>query len=100
MKKMTLDLDSLSVESFDTAAGLAGRGTVRGLDSWTEPQEPDTIAATCGCPPAGTGQTACGQATCDATCFCASNQATCGEYSCWRTCQNTCDVCGPQEPQT
>ncbi|HSU16409.1 hypothetical protein [Longimicrobium sp.] len=33
MKKLTLELDALSVESFDTGAEAAGEGTVRGHDT-------------------------------------------------------------------
>jgi hypothetical protein len=97
MMKMKLDLDSLSVDSFDTAAGSTGRGTVRGLDSWTEPQGLDSIVATCDCPQAPTGQTACGQATCGSTCTCPNTLG--GEDTCWHTCRNTCNVCGPQGPE-
>ena len=105
MKKMRLDLDSLAVQSFDTSPeGRAERGTVRGLDSATEPQEPDSIAATCECPPPATNYTACGQFTCGQftcqwTCDPGCSNVTCGGSTCWQTCPDSCHVCGPQEPQ-
>lgn len=101
MKKMKLDLDALAVESFDTAPGTgAGHGTIRGHDSApTEPEEPDTIAATCDCPPPGTNQTACGQFTCQWSCDAGCSNVTCGGSTCWATCPDSCYVCGPQEPQ-
>lgn len=36
MKKLTLDVETLAVESFDTSAGEAGRGTVRGRAATNE----------------------------------------------------------------
>ncbi len=96
MNKMKLDLDSLFVESFDTSSGPAGRGTVRGLDSWLEPE---TIAASCDCPPPPTGPTACGQATCGASCTCPYTDVTCAGSTCWQTCPDSCNACGWQIPQ-
>ena len=96
MKKLRLGLESLAVESFDTAVEAeADRGTVRGRDSATGPEEPDTIAATCTCPPPNTAS--CG-GTCDWTCAGGCTAATCGEYTCAQTCPNTCYICGPQDP--
>jgi hypothetical protein len=98
MKKLTLQVESLVVESFDTSRmPAADRGTVRGRDSWTEPQEPDTIVATCGCPPPNTGAS-CGAASCQWSCD-PGCTATCGAATCNQTCPNTCYICGPQEPQ-
>lgn len=98
MKKLTLDVELLEVESFDTSRGTnSSRGTVQGRDSVTGPQEPDTIAASCGCTPPGT-QATCGQATCGWTCAGGCTNVTCGEYTCGQTCPNTCFICGPQDP--
>jgi len=36
MKKLSLDLDKLEVESFTTAGEAKARGTVRGQESWGE----------------------------------------------------------------
>src|SRR3954466_5307991 len=78
MKKLSLDLDQLTVESFDTSAAARPRGTVRGFD---------ITASTCyeeGCwciSDGGTCNTDCGQNTCN-TC----NQATCPGYSCVIAC--------------
>jgi len=98
MKKLRLDLESLAVESFDTVVEAeADRGTVRGRDSVTEPQEPDSIAATCTCPPPNTAS--CG-GTCDWTCGGGCTvAASCGQ-TCDHTCWNSCySVCGPEEPR-
>ena len=94
--KMRLDLDALAIESFDTLPDArARRGTVVAHDSWTEPQEPDTILNTCGCPTPGCGGTVPG-----------SGQTYCGAYTCagqdscdYTRCLDTCDNC-PQEPAT
>jgi len=94
MKKLRLNLDSLHVESFETALPVWGRGTVRPHDS-TEPQEPQSIVATCECP--GTGG-ASAWATCDWSCGGGCSNATCGGDTCWQTCADSCNVCGPQEP--
>jgi hypothetical protein len=70
MKKLSLHLDDLLVESFTTTAAVRERGTVRGMDSVTVDQD------TC--------------ATCPATC--ASCPATCNA-SCGGTCGATCATC-------
>ena len=86
MRKLTLDIDAIQVESFSTHSAAAARGTVnaqQGRETWT-------------C-------TAAGQDTCDYTC----DDATCGcpapsNYvscvSCVQTCGgNTCNgalTCG------
>lgn len=99
MNKTKLDVESLAVVSFDTLPGAPMEiGTVRGYDS-TEPQEPDTIVATCECPPPATNFTACGQATCAWTCDAGCSGVTCGGSTCWHTCADSCNVCGPQEPR-
>ena len=98
MKKMTLDLDSLAVESFDTTSGaLSARGTVRGHDTIGEPVQTD--GKTCLCPATSVCiltvdyptcvVTACNNATC--TCPPATG-ATCDQESCQYTlCNWTCD---------
>ncbi len=93
MKKLKLDLDALEVESFDTAAAGAARGTVKGY--YTEEPPKDYIETmqftcttcpsgpSCPCPSAGcpTGYTECGQ-------------DTCGNWTCGFTfCANSCDWC-------
>lgn len=70
MRKLSLHLEELAVESFSTTDGAPGRGTVRGMDSVTVDQDTCvTCPATC--------------ATCGATC-----PNTCGV-----TCGNTCATC-------
>jgi hypothetical protein len=70
MKKLKLELEQLTVDSFDTATPEANRGTVMGE------QGPCTCPTACSCP---------GCPTCDNTC----NQPSCGD-----TCYNTCYPCG------
>lgn len=62
MKKLTLDIDRLSVESFPTTAGdEAARGTVHGHDDTIE-SEWCTLPKTCSHPPCDTRDYTC--ATC------------------------------------
>lgn len=52
-RKLTLDLDTLSVHSFDTTAdGEAARGTVLAAESQTPPVDNCTCVASCACPSA------------------------------------------------
>jgi hypothetical protein len=69
MKKMTLSLDALQVESFDTAAGRPARGTVRGHDS-------DDMATASNDISCDTCQT-CDDSQCDSCWF---NTCTCHVY--------------------
>jgi hypothetical protein len=77
MNKLKLQLDDLSVESFDTVAARTGKGTIFG--------EQCTCYTQCTCP---------GCPTCDASCngTCA---ATCNG-SCDGTCDYTCPGCAPE----
>lgn len=74
MKKLSLDLDTLSVETFETAPDdLDARGTVHGHGP-TWPYN--------GC----TGNQPCNPASSpDYT-----EDYTCDDYSCWNTCQQSC----------
>jgi|GEM_PF-5940702 len=91
--KLRLNLEALAVESFDTVQGArAPRGTVVAHDSYTEPQEPNSIGGTCECVVLTTGCGGSAQTDC--------GQATCGQDSCYAThCVDTCNNC-PQEPAT
>jgi hypothetical protein len=92
MNKLRLNVDSLRVESFVPAPLQADvRGTVHPHQS--EPQEPQTIIATCECPPSG----ACsGVASCDWSCGCPTT-VTCGENTCGQyTCVESCYPCVPK----
>jgi hypothetical protein len=88
--KLTLNLDDLSVDSFDTTMTHKEKGTVFG--------EQCTCYTNCTCP----GCPSCG-ATCPATCA-----NTCDDYTCANTCANTCDDytcaytcdCGGGDPPT
>ena len=82
MKKLTLSLDSLEVQSFVTADNAPGRGTVRG--------EQCTCPTACTCP---------GCPTCPDTCQATCDGETCGEFtcdscgdSCMGTCEKTCQT--------
>jgi hypothetical protein len=78
MSKLRLRLDELAVESFDTSAARAERGTVVGQQLCT-----CQTACTCpGCP------TCANYATCDPTC-----PETCDDYSCAVSCGGTCHSC-------
>jgi hypothetical protein len=110
MNKLKLDLDQLTVESFDTdASGIARRGTVRAHSVFCGPTEvciptqgeltcgntcetcngtcPDTCAASCGggCTAGNTCFGTCGAScfdpTCN-TCFTRCDQESCGVYIC------------------
>lgn len=70
MRKLSLHLDELVVDSFPTSGAVPDRGTVRGMDSITVDQD------TC--------------VTCPNTCV--SCPATCAA-SCPGTCVNTCATC-------
>jgi hypothetical protein len=79
--KLRLNLDQLTVDSFDTSAAAQEKGTVFG--------EQCTCWTNCTCPGCPTcDNTACGQHTCDASC-----NGTC-DASCNGTCDASCDTCG------
>src|SRR5687768_12440882 len=71
MKKLTLDLNALVVQSFATAPATPSRGTVRG--------EQCTCPTACTCP---------GCPTCDATCP-ATCVNTCDDHTCANSCNGT-----------
>jgi hypothetical protein len=71
--KLQLDLDQLTVDSFDTTATDRPRGTVFG--------EQCTCYTNCTCP---------GCPTCDATCA-ATCAYTCDDASCAASCNGTCN---------
>jgi hypothetical protein len=79
MKKLTLDLNSLKVQSFATAAAAPNRGTVHGEQQCTCP-----TACTCpGCPTCDETCADTCQETCAGwTCVTCGGQETCG-YTCW-----------------
>ena len=79
MNKLTLHLDDLAVESFDTVRMDKARGTV--------------VGAQCTCPGAATCDYTCDDATCPNTCADTCDDATCVgscltcSPSCWDTCR-------------
>jgi len=96
MKKLSLDLDQLAVDSFETVGDAARRaGTVRG-HGFT-----DTTCAQriCDCP-TGSGDTCddmCNTGDCPTADFgCGSGFHTCQQPSCFYSCPSTCaagDTC-------
>jgi hypothetical protein len=71
MKKLRLNLDQLTVDSFDTAAAVVQRGTVRGEEQCTCPTACNTNCTCPGCPTCD--YTACGQESCNGSCFASCN---------------------------
>ena len=89
MNKLRLDLEDLSVESFDTTpAARAENGTVFGQQC--------TCYTQCTCPGCPTCDASC-NGTCGGTCA-ASCNGTCGDTcagSCYGSCDDTCGgTCG------
>lgn len=76
-KKLSLNLDQLAVESFDTSTVAKPRGTVRAFDITAS----TCYDNDCGCLSDATCNTACGGYTCE---------GTCGEYTCGNSCVNIC----------
>jgi hypothetical protein len=76
-KKLNLDLDALSVDSFETDAAADSTGTVRGQTIPIDTQDPDACGPT--------------WVSCNRTCD--SCLDTC-DASCNGTCAYTCDPCG------
>lgn len=73
MRKLSLDLDTLSVESFETAPELEARGTVHGHGP-TWPYNGCSVARPCN--PASSPDY--------------SEDRTCDDYTCWQTCAQSC----------
>lgn len=100
MKKLSLDLDQLAVESFDTSEARRSMGTVRGHGL----TDTTCMQMICDCP-TGSGDTCeaqyCSGDTCD-TCYDSCNggcgtvsptqgsQHTCVRPSCYNSCPGTC----------
>ena len=82
MRKLSLSLDALEVQSFATADGAPGRGTVRAEE------QPCTCPTACTCP----GCPTCDE-TCPETCWNTCDDVTCGScFSCNDTCGKTCQT--------
>jgi hypothetical protein len=93
MRKLTLKLDDLLVETFQTTPTQKAKGTVFG--------EQCTCYTQCTCPGCPTCDASC-NGTCDASCngSCASCAASCNgtcgascDYSCGDTCGASCESC-------
>lgn len=88
--KLKLNLDMLSIETFDTSAEKEKEGTVFG--------EECTCVTNCTCPGCPTCYN-----TCPETCGAATAAATCGNtcgQSCYGSCDYTCDGCNTYNPCT
>jgi hypothetical protein len=81
MKKLTLSLDTLEVQSFTTAHDEPGRGTVHGEQQCTCPTN-------CTCPGCPTCAETCPN-TCWNTCDDPSCEGSCMD-TCWLSCGQTC----------
>ena len=105
MRKYRLELDELSVESFDVLPETSEqRGTVRGREATpilgtcfgcgSATVDGETCVSCDGCGP-GTHFNTCEYTCDDATCATCGNScaATCGA-SCWDTCGRTCNCVG------
>lgn len=79
-KKLTLNLEDLAVESFETTQPAGRRGTVRGLGGMSDTTCFQDI---CTCP-TGSGYT-CHEPTCEASC-----DGNCGGSGYPQTCVDTC----------
>ncbi|HEY0020068.1 MAG TPA: pinensin family lanthipeptide [Longimicrobium sp.] len=84
MKKLALNLDQLTVDSFETSARAAEKGTVVGEQQCTCPTACETACTCPGCPTCV--QTDCGQASCNGTCAgydtCHPCNTAAGNYTC------------------
>lgn len=101
MSKLKLQLDELVVESFATADGKDGRGTVQGYISCNTCEDlncsVNCTGGTCGtdpatstCPP-GTNNTACGPGGSDPNASCYSDAPDCYTYYVWTGCDYSCE---------
>jgi hypothetical protein len=96
MKKLSLSVETLTVESFTTDAAGGPRGTVEGRSGTTYADE--SCNGTCNgtCYPASCMSCA---ITCDQTC--GTCGGTCAAYTCGgNTCQGTCDYATCAQPET
>jgi hypothetical protein len=89
--KLTLKLEDLLVDSFDTTTTQKAKGTVFG--------EQCTCYTNCTCPGCPSCYESCNGTcgdTCPATCAYTCDDVSCAD-TCWETCDYTCDyeVCGP-----
>jgi hypothetical protein len=93
MKKIRLDLDMLSVETFSTTGAAEARGTVNAhRPDYTQGWDCESIdfCETPACPGTGTG-TGTGVSECSCPSICPD---TCYEFSCGRTMCDSCVTCG------
>lgn len=75
MKKLTLDLNALEVQSFATDPAEPNRGTVHGEQQCTCP-------SACTCPGCPTCDETCPETCAGFTCATCGGQETC-DYTCW-----------------
>jgi hypothetical protein len=94
--KLSLNLEDLTVDSFDTTAPPKARGTVFGEQCTCYTQCTCPGCPTCDASCNGTCRGTCGENTCAASCNGTCNQATC-DYSCGGDCNYSlyCDTNQP-----
>ena len=83
MKKITLDLSTLEVESFGTGPEPATRGTVQARTGMSNCNICDPADSFPNCPEASYGGT-CGEATCGGYSF--AGYYSCNNYTCYFSC--------------
>jgi len=96
VKKLRLELDELAVDSFATDGLLRAAGTVHGhLSAICTYACNGTDGGTCN-DPTCVGDTCNGDYTCQLSCtecnsyYCASDDPSCGQFSCVYTCEVGC----------
>ena len=87
MKKLTLDLDGLVVESFAAGNGAGLRGTVKGHDDITQ-NCGDTQYCTLGSSCDGSCYASCGDPDCGS--YYCTGDLSCAATQCDETCGNSC----------
>ncbi|HEX8905972.1 MAG TPA: hypothetical protein VF771_14075 [Longimicrobiaceae bacterium] len=100
MKKLTLNLDELAVDSFDTVPTAGRRGTVQARSGTTYADEScnGTCDHTCYPDSCASCDFTCGScASCGGTCAVSCGAATCGGAD---TCGGTCDYATCAQPET
>jgi hypothetical protein len=86
MKKIRLDLDALSVESFDTSNGTDAKGTVVGHGPPTDAVDCETVDLSCGS----------GCFACTSPNYCGTLDTDCGTCATYcGTCNTDCGTCDP-----
>jgi hypothetical protein len=94
MKKLSLNVEELSVQSFETQDAPVQRGTVQGRGLTDSPDECETDLVSCG---GSCWNTNCGEWTCHIGC---TQGATCGNTCGCGTVRITCEFTSPNPEGT